>query len=168
MRISLATLAITLGGCRDTSAPTPKCGFAGKSDVSVTGDVTASVNACAMYGVSSGSGASTVITLSAGTLTDPTDRIVLIRAGGRPLAGSYTVGAPSTADFGGMFILEGGSSDRTFDLTSGSIEITGSVDGSLVGTISAAGTEGSGTSAQTVAMSGSFTAKCVDTANTGC
>ena len=160
-------LALVIAGCGDTSAPSLKCGIAGTSDANVAGAVTASVDACATYTVSTGT-PSTGISLVAGSLTSPTHTITLVRSGARPVIETYGVGTPT--GFSGSFVLDGGSAaNRTFVLTGGTIDITASSAGRLNGTFNAVtATEGTGPSAATVTITGNFAAKCVDTGNTDC
>ena len=169
IRVVPVVLALAFVGCKDALEPKLKCGIAGSSNVSVTGAVTVSVDGCATYGVSTGTGASTVVTLAGGSLTAPTHSIVFTRSGARPANGSYTVGVPSPTNISGTFTSQSGSLSRTFGLTGGTVNITNSANGTLSGTlVSVTATEGSGASAPTVTLSGNFSAKCVDTETTDC
>jgi len=162
-------LAVALAGCGDdATSPSLKCGILGSSDVNINGSVTASVDACASYTVSTGGSPTTVVALVAGSLATPTHRIALTRQGARPVVGSYAIGA-AAGNFAGTFILDGGSgADRTFAITGGSISISASSSGTLVGTFtSVTGAEVS-TPANTITLSGTFSAKCIDTADTDC
>ena len=167
-RVTLALLALALAGCSESTTPSLKCGIAGTSDANVAGAVTVSVDGCAQYGVSTGTGASTAITLNAGSLAATTHTIVLTHSGARPANGNYPVGTPTGNNFSGWFTLEAGSADRTFVLTGGTIDITTSTDGKLNGTFNAVtATEGT-PAAPTVTITGNFAAKCVSTSGSTC
>jgi hypothetical protein len=169
IRIVPVLLAVALAGCGDDSSGpggvNTTCGLAGSASGTVSGAVTANLNGCAVYGISSGS---TVIGVSAGSISASTHSLSLGRQGGRPAANTYTIGSGAT-QFTGVFLFEGGSNpDRTFVLTSGTVTITGSSAGTLTGTLTSVVATEATVAAPTVNISGSFTAKCTQSGSVTC
>ena len=170
IRILPLLLAAAFAGCGEdgVTGVNTNCGIAGSANISVTGAVTASVNGCATYVVAGGADPATAVALTGGSFSAPTHSIGFGRDGARPTNGSYTIGAGAT-QFAGSFTLDGGSgADRSFVLTGGTINITTSNSGTLAGTFSAVTASEISTPGNTVTMSGSFTAKCIDTAGADC
>lgn len=169
VRFAPVLLAIALAGCGDdATSVSVKCGLLGKANVSIAGNVTSSVNSCAGYTVSTGGSPATAITLFAGSVSEPTHTITLARNGARPAQGDYTVGAGS-GNISGIFKLEGGTAaDRTFALTGGTINISASSSGTLNGSFQSVTAAEVSTPANTITLSGTFSAKCIDTADTDC
>ena len=169
VRITPVLLALALAGCGDdATSVSVKCGLLGKANVSVSGNVTVGVNSCAGYTVSTGGSPATAISLFAGSVSEPTHTITLARTGGRPAQGDYTVGV-GAGNFSGTFILEGGSAaDRTFGLTGGTINISASSTGTLSGSFNSVTAAELSTPANTITLTGTFTAKCIDTSDTDC
>jgi hypothetical protein len=162
-------LALVLAGCgADKTGPgglSLDCGLAGHSSGTVTGAVTANVNGCSTYGISSGN---TALVLTSGSASATTHTLTLGRQGARPANGTYSIG-PGATQFTGAFQFKGGSNpDRTFVLTSGTVTITASSAGTLTGTLSSVVATEPTTTAPTVNISGSFTAKCVASGSVTC
>lgn len=167
--VTTVLLALALAGCgEDKTGPggvSLNCGLLGTSSGTVTGTVTANLNGCAYYGVTSGT---TVVGLSAGSAASPTHSLALSKSGGRPVTGTYSIGT-GAANFSGVFTFDGGSSaDRSFILTSGTVTITGSSAGTLTGTLSSVVATEATVAAPTVNISGSFTAKCTSSGSVTC
>lgn len=168
VRLMPALFALALSGCGDDATSiSAKCGLLGSANVSVAGSVTAGVNSCAGYSVSSTS-PTTVVSLFGGSVSEPTHSIALTRAGARPAQGNYTIGA-AAGNFAGTFVLDGGSgADRTFALTGGTINISASSSGTLSGSFSSVTGAEVSTPANTITLSGTFSAKCIDTSDSDC
>ena len=167
VRIVPVLLALGFAGCGEDATSVVKCGLLGSADVSVTGAVTASVNSCASYAVSTGASPATGIMLFAGSVSEPTHTITLARNGPRPAQGNYTVGAGG-GQISGFFKLEGGTTDRNFALTGGTINISASSSGTLSGSFISVTAAEVSTPANTITLSGTFSAKCIDTADSDC
>ena len=169
VRITPVLLALALVGCGDdATSVSVKCGLLGKANVSIAGAVTAAVNSCAGYTVTTGGSPVTAVSLFAGSVSEPTHTITLGRNGARPAQGDYTVGA-AAGNFSGTFKLEGGTAaDRNFVLTGGTINISASSTGTLNGSFTSVTAAEVGTPANTITLSGTFSAKCIDTADTDC
>lgn len=169
LRILPALLALTLAGCGDDNSiggVSANCGLAGTSTGSVSGVVTANLGGCAVYAVATSADA-TGITISAGTAASPTHVVGLARDGGRPAVGSYTIGAGAT-QFAGTFKFEAGSADRNFVLTGGTVNITASSTGTLSGNLASVTASEISTPANTITITGNFSAKCVATSGSTC
>lgn len=170
IRMVPVLFAVALAGCgSDSSGPGigGACGLAGSSSGTVGGAVTANLNGCAVYIVSTSSNVTT-IGLTGGTAATPTHVLAMSRNGGRPVAGSYTIGAGAT-QYSGIFSYDGGTSaDRSFLLTSGTVTITGSSSGTLTGTLTSVVATEATVAAATISIAGSFTAKCTTTGSSTC
>ena len=166
-------LALALAGCgADRTGPggiSANCGLAGSSRGNVTGAVSTSLTGCALFTVSTtASGSSTAIVLAAGTAATPTHTLTLGRANGARLAvGSYTIGTGAN-QLVGSFTFDASTGDRQFTLTSGTINITASSASSLTGTYTSLTGFESATPANTISITGSFTARCTATSSTTC
>jgi hypothetical protein len=83
--------------------------------------------------------------------------MALIRCGATLPRGTFTVG-PAPVGLAGR--LKEVGSNRIFELTSGSVTVTWSETATIVGSLAVTATEVDGT--DTVVVSGTFTARCVD------
>lgn len=163
LSVALAAAVVACGG-DNGSGPgiTAKCGLLGSANVNVTGSATASVNGCGAYAViPSASGPPTFdLILTGGTGDAPTHAINVGRQGPRPGNGTYNIGI-ADGQWSGTLNVDG-SPDRFFILTGGTVTITTSNTGNLRGSVNMTATESSGTGTNTVTISGTFAAKCVD------
>ena len=162
VRILPVLLAAALAGCGGgTTEPggvSVDCGPTGTVSANITGAVTASLNGCSAFFVSTATPPGTTISLVNGTFAAPTHSMALARQGTRPGTGTYTIGT-GAANWNGAFRFKSSPNDRVFDLTSGSVTITASSSSTLSGTLSVVGTQAIA-GAPTVNISGSFSAKC--------
>ena len=165
----LGLLAVTAcSGRDDPFGLTGGCGVLGTSSVNVSGAVTTTVNGCAVFAITPAEGetpAAFGLSLTAGSAAVPSHIVTVTRAGPRPIAGTYNVGTEA-GNIAGTFTFEA-STQRAFVLTSGSITITQSTPSALVGSVSLTGTE-STASSPTVTITGTFQARCIDSAGTDC
>lgn len=167
VRVVPVFLALALAGCGDDKiGPVSlSCGLLGTSSGTVSGTVTANLNGCSYYGVSSGT---TVVGLTSGSAASPTHSLALTRQGGRPVNGTYTIGL-AAANFQGAFTFDGGTSaDRTFVLTSGTVTVSSSSSGTLNGTLTSVVATETTVAAPTINISGSFTSKCTPSGSVTC
>lgn len=173
IRMMSLALGLALVGCGDkdpTEIVTGNCGLFGSANVSVSGDLTASVNKCAYYAVYDGSGdipAGFGLVLTSATPGNDGHVINFGRASVRPPVGTYNVGGSTEADWNGTLFVNG-ATDRTFVLTGGTVTITTSNSGNLAGSVNMTGTEATGSGTNEVTITGSFSAKCVDTTENDC
>ena len=163
---------LAIGGCEERNGPTvinKDCGLLGPSSGTVTGVVTADLNGCSVFTVATGAGGtSTTIGLSHGSGISATHALSLGRLSGRPAVGTYSIGT-GTGDFNGAFTFDGGSSaDRLFMLTAGTVTISASSATTLSGSLTGVTASESSTPANTITISGTFTARCTATSTTGC
>ena len=167
-------LGVALVGCGGDDDPPVGPGTGGNlgcmgssSTGTATGAVTGSFTGCAMFDVQGDVGSQdySLIIYAGTSSTNTTFSIFAYADGPRPAVGTHNVGTGAT-DLKGTLFKDGGSSgpDRTFVLTSGSINITASATTGLTGTYNLTGTELSGSA--TANFSGSFTAKCINQAST--
>lgn len=165
-------LVAALGGCGGGGGTTEPggtsldCAPTGTVSANVTGAVTASLNGCSIFVVSTATPGGTSISLVNGTFVAPTHSMTLGRQGPRPATGTYTIGI-GAANWNGAFLFKNSPNDREFDLTSGTVTITASSNSTLSGTFSAVGTQAIAGS-PTVNISGSFSAKCSANTTTVC
>lgn len=170
--VSLALLAIAVGGCEDRNGPpglSSDCGLLGPSTGTVSGAVTADLNGCAIFSVATAGGPTiTTIGLSHGAGVTATHALSLGREGTRPATGTYSVGT-AAGNFNGAFTFDGpGNGDRSFTLTAGTVNITGSSATTLAGTLSGVTATETTTPANTITINANFSARCTVTSSTGC
>jgi hypothetical protein len=168
--LPVALLALT-AGCEDRNGPaglSSDCGPLGPSSGTITGAVSADVNGCSIFTVSTSGTATTTISLNHGSGLPVSHAVALVRQGSRPAPGTYSVGT-AAGNFTGTFTFNGGSgSDRTFALTAGTVTITGSSESTLAGSLSGVTAAETSTPANTVTINASFSARCIVTSSTGC
>ena len=164
----LPLLLVAALGCTESTDPRrfADCGLLGTVNISVTGAATTTVDGCAAYFLVPASttvSATFSTSLTENGINDPGADIGFQRQGGRPAVGSYTVGT-GAGQMTGAFVQEGGA---TYAFTSGTITISTSTAGTVGGTVSVVATGGP-TGTATVNLSGSFSARCIETADTDC
>jgi hypothetical protein len=175
VRVSIKTVArglplmiFGLLGCSESTDPRrlAECGLFGTADVSVSGAHTSSVEGCAAFFVVAQSGstpAQFTLTMSEGGLDDEGDAISLGRQGGRPANGAYSIGE-NAGNFNGVLTTEEG---QVYAFTSGTVNITTSGSGGVAGSLNLTATGGT-TGTATVTVSGTFSARCINTDQTDC
>ena len=150
----MAALFTLCASCGESTTQGPAC--VDPQGGTFTGDASGvgSLRGCASYGVSSSSGSPiTALVFTAGDPSSPTPVLTMARDGGRPAAGSYTVGA-AAGNFAGSILLNG----QSFGLSSGTVAIDVSSSGQLQGSVNVTGTRsGAGGS---VTIAGTFIAVC--------
>ena len=155
VRILPACFVLALAACGDDgNSPVSKCA----SDVQISGSVTASMTACPSYRVTASTNPITTISMSVGTPV-ATHSILLGRDATRPAAGIYPIGT-SAGNFYGQFSLNDGS-PRGFAFTGGTVTISTSSAGTVSGTFNAVTAAEITAPGNTIALSGTFTAKCI-------
>lgn len=157
--------ALAVAGCSGRDDPLGlggRCGVLGTSSVNVTGAVAPAVDGCAIFSITPAEGETPAVfglSLTAGSATTASHTVAIVRTGPRPVAGTYNVGS-GAGDIRGGFTFEA-STQRAFELTSGSLTITQSSASALVGSVSLIGTESTAGGA-TVNITGTFSARCID------
>jgi hypothetical protein len=164
-----AMLALSVLGaavaCREVLVVGPPCITAGKGPFTgdASGAESGALGGCATYSVTSSSGSSvTALVLESGSQASPSPVISLARTGTRPTVGTYTIGVNATNFAGSVLLNPGGS----FGLTSGTVTIDVSADGTLGGTLNVTGTQ-SGTGS-TITVTGAFSAQCTPSGSVTC
>jgi hypothetical protein len=161
----LLALAVLGTACREVLVVGPPCVTTGKGPFTgdASGAESGALGGCAAYSVASSSGSSvTALVLESGSQASPSPVVSLARSGTRPAVGTYAIGV-NAADFAGSVLLNPGGS---FGLTSGTVTIDVSADGTLGGTLNVTGTQ-SGTGS-TITITGAFSAQCTATGSVTC
>jgi hypothetical protein len=165
-KILLALFVLTASvACREVFVEGPPCTTAGEGPFSgdASGAESRALRGCATYAVSSSTGSAvTGLVLKAGSTISPSPIVSLARSGPRPPVGTYTIGV-NAANFAGSVLLNPGGS---FGLTSGTVTIDVSADGTLGGTLNVTGTQ-SGTGSS-ITITGTFSALCTPSGSVTC
>ena len=172
VRLLPVLAGLSLMGCGDSLSGIGQtggggCGVLGTSNITVSGGANATLNACATFAVIPASGttpARFTLNLTAGSSSAPTHLLTITREGTRPTPATYNVGT-TTGSISGALNLDESTGDRTFLLTGGSITITTSGTAGVVGTVNLTATDATPTS---VTITGSFSARCIDTPSSDC
>lgn len=167
-------LGLALAGCDDDPTDpddngngNPGCALLGSGNLNVSGAITATLSQCALYGVEPGATVDdpdfTVVAVYKGSVTAASHVFSLTFESLKPAPGTYDVGDLESGTY--ALLSVDAATDRSFMLT-GTVTITTSGANQLNGSVNLTGTEigASGT----VQITGSFSAKCIDTSENDC